>query len=159
MAIELMLLKPVDNLGQPGDVVKVKAGYARNFLLPRRLAAPVSQDALRQAKTAKKRIAEAESKKIGEANIRAELLNSASVHIEVNANEEGHLFGSVTAAMIAEGLGGEGYEVDPHAIQLAEPIKELGIYEVPVRVYADVVSTIKLYVVCPPPKEDAEETA
>ncbi len=155
--MELLLKRNVTDLGRIGDVVDVKAGYARNFLLPRRLAAPVSQDTLRQAKTAKKRIAEAESKKIGEATIRAELLNSASVHVEVKANEEGHLFGSVTAAMIAEGLGGEGYEVDPHAIQLAEPIKELGIYEVPVRVYADVVSTIKLYVVCPPPKEEPEE--
>lgn len=151
--MELMLLKSVKDLGEPGDVVKVKRGFARNFLLPRRLAAPVSADTVNQVDATKKRIASEVAARAVEAKIAAERLANTSVHVEANANEEGHLFGSVTAAMIAEAVRAEGFALDNHAVQLDEPIKELGIYDVAVKLHAEVVTTVKLYVVAPPPKE------
>jgi len=155
--IELMLLEHVDHLGDPGDVVQVKKGFARNFLLPRRMAAPVSQDAVRQAKKAKVRIEEVRAKHLADAQERAAALQDQSVHVEAKATEGGHLFGSVTAAMIAEALGRDGFSVEPQQIHLEEPIKELGIYDVSIKIHGGVSAGVKLYVVEPAPT--AEEAA
>ena len=154
--IKLMLLREVKDLGQPGDVVKVRPGYARNFLLPRRLAAPVSKDAERQVEAHRRRLATESAKREEEARIQAERLATVSVHVEARANELGNLYGSVTAAMIAEAIGREGVNVDADGIQLENPIKDLGIYEVPVTVFGDISATVKLYVVQPPPPAGSE---
>mgnify|MGYP001346180302 CR=1 FL=1 len=153
--MELMLLEQVENLGDPGDIVRVKKGFARNFLLPRRLAAPVGPDALRRAESSKKRILAARAERDAEARVQAESLSSASVHVEAKAGEQGTLYGSVTALMIAESLGRDGFQVEAHQVQLEAPIKELGIYDVVIKVHGDVTATVKLYVVEPAPTSDA----
>ena len=151
--MELTLLEPVKDLGEPGDLVTVARGYARNYLLPRRLAALPSPDATKQVEAVKKRMATDLAKRAEGAKALAESLANTSVHVEAKANEEGHLFGSVTAAIIAAAITKEGYAVDPHAIQLAEPIKELGIYDVAITLHPEVSASVKLYVVMPPPAE------
>ncbi len=150
---ELMLLKEVAGLGEPGDVVKVRSGFARNFLLPRRLAAPISADAVKQAEAYGKRRTLVLAKKRDEAAAQVARLENVSVHVEARAAEGGTLYGSVTAAIIAEAITKEGVAVEASGIVLAEPIKELGIYEIGVKVFADVTSTVKLYVVAPPPED------
>ena len=152
--LKLMLLKEVSGLGDAGDVVRVSPGYARNFLIPRRLAAPVSKDAERQAEAHKRRKAQETAKRKEEAAAQIEALNALSVSVEARAQEDGSLYGSVTAGMIAEAISKEGIPIDAHHIVLEEPIKALGIYDVSVRLFEGVEASPKLYVVEPPPAED-----
>ena len=149
--LKLMLLKEVQGLGEAGDVVRVSPGYARNFLLPRRLAAPVSKDAERQAEAHKRRTASEMAKRKEDAAAQIAALNALSVSVEARAQEDGSLYGSVTAAMIVEAITKEGIAVDVHHIVLDEPIKALGIYDFTIRLFEGVVATPKLYVVEPPP--------
>lgn len=149
--LELMLLKDVTGLGDAGDVVRVRNGYARNYLLPRRLAAPVSHDAVRQAEAHRRRVMAQLAKRREEAAAQIEKLSNMSIHVEVRAAEGGTLYGSVTAAMIAESITKEGVAVTESHVELAEPIKELGIYDVNVTLVADLSATVKLYVVQPAP--------
>lgn len=151
--LKLMLLKEVEGLGEAGDVVRVRPGYARNFLLPRRLAAPVSKDAERQAEAHKRRKAAEMAKRKEEARAQIDALNALSVSVEARAQEDGSLYGSVTAAMIAEAINKEGIAIDAHHILLEEPIKSLGIYDVAIRLFEGVEASSKLYVVEPPPAE------
>ncbi len=149
--LKLMLLKEVDGLGEAGDVVRVRPGYARNYLLPRRLAAPVSKDAERQAEAHKRSKAAEAAKRESEARVHAEVLGNVSVSVEANAQEDGSLYGSVTAAMIADAITAEGVAVDAAQIVLAEPLKSLGIYDVQVAIFGSVSTSVKVYVVAPPP--------
>ena len=151
--LKLMLLKEVSGLGEAGDVVRVRDGYARIFLLPRRLAAPVSKDAERQAEAHKRRRAGEMAKLKEAATAQIEALNALSVSVEARAQEDGSLYGSVTAAMIAEAINKEGIALEAHHIQLEEPIKALGIYDVQIRLFEGVEASSKLYVVEPPPAE------
>lgn len=153
MQIELMLVQPVDNLGDPGDLVRVRKGYARNFLLPRGLATVPSEDAMKQVEAVKKRIAAERAEREAHARVIEEKLATTSIHVEAKAGEEGHLYGSVNAARIAEALVAEGFDLPATHILLEEPIKELGIYDVEVKVMGDVRASVKLYVVEPPPEE------
>ncbi len=150
--LKLMLLKEVEGLGSAGEIVRVRPGFARNFLFPRRLAAPVSADALRQAEAHKRRVASEAAQRREEALAQASVLSNLSVSVEARAGEGGTLYGSVTAAMVAEAIVREGVAVDAKQVELAEPIKALGIYEVPLKLFTDVVGTVKLYVVEPPPE-------
>ena len=149
--LKLMLLKEVDGLGNPGDIVRVRPGYARNFLFPRRLAAPISADAMRQAEAHKKRLAAQAAKRAEEARAQAEVLSSVSVSVEALAKEDGSLYGSVTATMIANAVNKEGVAIEPHHVVLEEPLKSLGIYDISVRLFEGVETSIKVYVVAPPP--------
>jgi len=149
---KLTLVKSVPGLGDLGDVVRVKPGYARNYLLPRGLAAPVSTDADKRVVAERKRLALRAQEADEAAKAAAERLSSTSIHVEAKAGEGGHLYGSVTRAMVAAALVKEGIPVDEDAVQLETPIKELGIYEVPVKIRGDVGGTVKLYVVVPPPE-------
>jgi large subunit ribosomal protein L9 len=157
--LELMLLQTVPHLGDPGDVVNVTKGYARNYLLPRKLAAPVSPDAVRQADRATKVLVESRAREVEEARESAAKIQDASVHVEAKAGEAGTLYGSVTAAMIAESLAKDGFAVEAKHVQLEHPIKELGIYDVEVKTHADVSATVKLYVVEPAPSSTDAEAA
>ena len=154
--LELMLLREVKGLGDPGDVVKVKKGYARNFLLPRRLAAPVSKDALRQAEAHKRRLVAERARIREEAERQAKALQDMSIHVEARASEGGTLYGSVTSTTIADAIAKEGVNVAASAVRLEEPIKELGIYEVVVSPAEGVESTVRLYVVQPPPGQPGD---
>ena len=145
--MKLLLLKDVDGLGKPGDVVNVSPGYARNFLLPRNLASEPTAQALRRVEAERRKgVREAERlQKEGEAITRA--LENCSVNIPARAGEGGHLFGSVGAAEIAKALAAEGRKVDESWIKIERPIKEVGIYDVPVMVHGEARATIKVWVV------------
>ncbi len=151
MMLKLMLLKEVKGLGEAGEVVRVKSGYARNFLLPRRLAAPVSADAERQAEAHKRRRAGEVAKQKEAAKAQIDALNNMSVSVEARAQEDSSLYGSVTSGMIADAIVKEGVAVEEKHIHLEEPIKALGIYDVTVRLFEGVEAKVKLYVVEPPP--------
>ena len=145
--MEIILRQDFEQLGKTGEVVKVKPGYARNYLIPkgiaylateankRRLENDLKQQTWRQAKD--KKMAEELAKK----------LESVSCTITVQVGEEDKLFGSVTSQNIAEALKAQGYEVDKRKIQLEEPIKSLGIYSVPVKLHSEVEATVKVWVV------------
>jgi large subunit ribosomal protein L9 len=131
--------------------VKVRPGYARNFLLPRGLAAPVTVDAEKRVAAERKRAAVHAQKALEGAKATQDLLRSVTLHIECKAGEGGHLYGSVTGAMVSEALAKQKITVDPTAVQLDNPIKELGIYQVPLKLHADVLALVKVYVVQPAP--------
>jgi large subunit ribosomal protein L9 len=145
--MKLLLIKEVEGLGKPGDQVNVSAGYARNFLLPRNLAAEPTPQALRRVEAEKRKaVKEVENlRKQGEEV--AKTLENCSVNIPAKAGEGGHLFGSVSAADIAKALAADGRKVEEAWLQLERPIKELGIYDVPVVVHGAARATIKVWVV------------
>jgi large subunit ribosomal protein L9 len=144
--MQVILRDDVPNLGRPGDVVKVRPGYARNFLLPRSLAVEANPKNLR-AFEHEKRLAllRREAKRSDALKIK-ERLEQLTIEIAARAGEGGKLFGSVTNIDIERALGGLGVSIDRRRILLAEPIKELGEFVVPVRVDADVEASLKLKV-------------
>ena len=148
MATELLLLADIENLGKAGDVVKVKDGYARNFLLPKDLAAPVSQGALRRLEKLRKEREELSRIQIAEAKDKAAKLAKASVTLRERVVEGTHLYGSVSVADIVKALSAESkIDLDKSQIVLAEPIKETGSYDITVKLHAEVSCTVKVWVV------------
>jgi len=145
--MQVLLKKNVEKLGQIGDIVEVKPGYARNYLLLQGLAVPVSEANLKLVEREKKQHELELKKREEELRQLAERLASASVTIQSKANEEGHLFGSVSAQQIADCLINEGYRVEARQIQLAEPIKDLGVYEIPIQLLQDLSVSFKVWVV------------
>lgn len=147
MSTEVILMEDVDGLGLTGDVVKVSDGYARNYLLPRNIAAPVTAATRRQVE---KRRAAAEAKRaqrIAEAQELIRKLNALDLTIPVKVGSEGRLFGSVTNHDIAQALKQQGLAVDKQKIVLSAPLKELGETRVTVRVMADLHATLKVHLV------------
>jgi large subunit ribosomal protein L9 len=147
MAIEVFLMKDVPNVGTEGQVVSVSDGYARNFLFPRKMAAPVTKAAV--AKLAKlKQARDIEKQAILDAARRmVDRLSNVSCTIAVKTSGQDKLYGSVTAVEIAENLKTQGVELDRHIIMLENPIKELGMYNVPVKLHPEVETTLKVWVV------------
>ena len=149
--MEVILREHVDNLGRRGDVVKVAPGYARNYLLPRKLALAVTEGnkriIARERQVADAR--EAEEKQTAEAL--ASRLAAAELTIERRVGETEALYGSVTSADIAEALAAKGLEIEKRKIHLDEPIKAIGEFTVPVRLHRDVTAQLKVHVV----KQDA----
>ena len=145
--MDVILLKDVENLGTAGDVVKVKPGFARNFLVPNGIALRASKQNLAIAEERKRVI----RNRAGRAQkVYIDLANSitkAELTIEVQVGEEERMFGSVTSQDIHEALLDKGISVDRNAIQLEEPIKSLGVYNVPVKVTPDLIPELKLYVI------------
>jgi large subunit ribosomal protein L9 len=146
MNVQVILSEDVPNLGRTGDVVKVRAGYARNFLLPRRLAVEANTRNL-QAFEHDKRIALAkrERQKTQALTVK-ERIESLNLVIRANAGEEGKLFGSVTNIDIERALREKGFDIDRRKINLPEPIKQLGDFAVPVKLEAEVEASLKLQV-------------
>jgi large subunit ribosomal protein L9 len=145
--MNVILQGDVPNLGATGDVVRVKDGYARNFLVPRGLAIIADERNVRQLAHFK-RIAEARSAKLlKEAQALAERLAATAVSIRRESGEEGKLFGSVTNRDIAEALNAEGFEIDKRMITLDEPLRNIGVFTVPVKVHSQVEATAKVYVI------------
>jgi large subunit ribosomal protein L9 len=136
--MEIILREDIDNLGARGQVVKVAPGYARNYLLPRRLAVAATDanrkivEQERQAHLRKEAVLKTESEDL------AKLLGAASVKIARKAGENGQLFGSVTAADIADALTAQNFNIDRRKIHLEEPIRALGDYKIPVRLHREV---------------------
>ena len=145
--MDVILLKDVNSLGTTGDIVKVKPGYARNFLVPRGIALRASKQNLAIAEERKRVI----RNRAGRAQkVYIDLSNSITkteLTIEVQVGEEERMFGSITSQDIHQALLDKKISVDKHAIQLEEPIKALGVYNVPVKVTPDLIPELKLYVI------------
>ena len=145
--IELLLVHPVEHLGKQGEVVEVKRGYAANYLLPQGLATVATEHHKRMVEKHRAKLAEiARERLAGLRSLLAELVRT-SVTIEANANDEGHLYGSVGAVDIARSLKQQDLTVTPEQIILQGPLKEVGLYTVQVRLAAEVEGDLKVWVV------------
>lgn len=145
--MQLVLTQDVDKLGKRGDVVDVAAGYGRNFLLPRQLALHATPGNLKQVEHAKVRWVKKEAKDKADAETLARELTRLAVTVARKVGENDHLYGSVTSQDIAEALAAKGFELDKRKLELAEPIKALGDYDVPVRLHREVLAQVKVHVV------------
>ena len=145
--MDIILRQAVENLGKPGDVVKVKAGYARNYLLPHGLAYEATPGNLKRIQQERDRLEAAENERRTAAQGFAEKLEQVSLTFSARVGEEGKLFGSVTSADIAQQLESQGFHIEKRQIDLHEPIKALGVYRVPVRLHADVKPEIRVWVI------------
>lgn len=144
---DVILRETVEGLGEAGDRVQVKPGYARNYLIPRGLAVPASPGNLRMAEDEKRKREIGERKKAEEARKLSEELEKVEVTATVQVGEEDRVFGSVTAMTLADLLKEKGFDVDRKDILLEEPIKALGVYTVPVKLHPDVKGEVKVYVI------------
>jgi len=147
--MEIILVEDVEGIGHKGAVVTVKPGFARNFLLPRRLAIAATSNAANLYKELQRQRTMQEDKRLAIAREAAAKLNGTEVNISAAANEEDTLFGSVTEKEIADALAHAGFKYEPRQIGLMEHIKQLGLYEIPVRIYGDVSANVKVWVVRP----------
>ena len=145
--MEVILREEIDNLGRRGDVVKVAAGYARNYLLPKRLAVAANESNKKIVEQEKQAYLRRESKEIGDANDLAKLMASVEVTIAQKAGENDQLFGSVTAQDIVAALERAGYTIDRKKVNLAEPIKALGDYKVTVKLHREVSVELPVHVI------------
>ena len=145
--MEVILRQAVENLGKPGDVVKVSNGYARNFLLPRGIAFEATPGNLKRIAQEKERLEAAENERRSAAQALAEKLEQVSLTFSARVGEEGKLFGSVTGADIAHQLEAQGFHIEKRQIDLHEPLRTLGVFRVPVRLHADVKPEVKVWVI------------
>ena len=144
--MQIILQEDVEKLGTRGQVVEVKEGYARNFLLPRKLALEASAGNMKRLEKMRAVFAKKEAVEKGDAQKLAELLAGVSLELIRKAGETDQLFGSVTSADISEALAAKGFTVDKRKIALAEPIKVIGEYEVLLKLHREVSATVKLTV-------------
>jgi large subunit ribosomal protein L9 len=145
--MEVILRQDVEKLGSRGQVVKVAPGYARNFLLPNKIAVPATDANRKIVEMERQAHVRKEAKQKGEAEDLAKLVNGVSVTIVQKAGENDQLFGSVTSKDIAEALAAQRFEIDRRKIQMEEPIKQLGDYKIPVRLHKDVTAEITVHVI------------
>ncbi|HJZ11471.1 MAG TPA: 50S ribosomal protein L9 [Acidobacteriota bacterium] len=144
--MRIILLEDVERLGKRGAVVNVSDGYGRNFLLPRKLAVVATETNMKQIEQTGKRQKIVEAKESKDAmDLKADL-EKVTIAIAMKSGEGDMLFGSVTGAHVAEELEKLGYKIDKRRIEVDEPIKRLGEYEIPVRLHKDVIATVKLNV-------------
>jgi len=148
--MEVILREDVDKLGARGQLVKVASGYARNFLLPRRLAVAATESNKKIVEQERQAHLRREAKVVGEAGDLAKLMAAVVVTITQKAGENGQLFGSVTTKDIADALETQGYTIERRKIVLEEPIKSLGEYKVPLRLHPEVTVEIAVNVVKEP---------
>ena len=147
MSIEVLLMSDIKGLGKEGEVVKVSDGYARNYLFPKKLAAPVSEATKRRLEKIRKGRELEQKKKLEEINKLAEQIKAISLTIPKKVQEGAALYGSVTVTDIMEGLEKQGIKLEKKAILLDKPIKELGTFEVKIDLGAGIESFIKVWVV------------
>jgi large subunit ribosomal protein L9 len=146
MAMEVILREDVDKLGHRGQLVRVAPGYARNFLLPRRLAVPATEANKKIVEQERQAHLRREAKLVSDAQELARLMASVEVTIHQKAGENDQLFGSVTAQDIAAALEKQGYSIDRKKVHLEDPIKQLGDYKVQVRLHREVAVEIPVHV-------------
>lgn len=147
MAMELVLLEEVAGLGKIGAKVRVADGYARNFLIPRKLATPVTPGALRAIEARRVREEKTDAERKAAAEALAEQIGKLSVTLPMQAAEDDKLYGSVQAHQILEAAAKEGLALDKTQLSLPEPIKALGVYSLEVRLHPEVTATLKVWVV------------
>ena len=147
MAVELILLEDVDGLGAIGEHVRVAEGYARNYLVPRKMGASVTPVNLRRLEAKKLRLQQEHEERIEVAQALAEKMGKISVMIPVEAGDNDKLYGSVGPVQISEALAKEGVKIERHEVLMEEPIRELGVYTVDIHLHAEVQATLKAWVV------------
>lgn len=145
--MEVILREDIEKLGHRGEVVKVAAGYARNFLLPKKLAVAANASNKKIVEQERDAYLRREAKAKNEAEDLGRMLSSVTITISQRAGEEGHLFGSVTAKDIADGLERQNYTIDRRKIQLEDPIKNTGEYKIPIRLHREVTAEVTVNVV------------
>ena len=145
--MKVILRKNFDQLGKVGDVLTVKDGYARNYLIPRQIAYQASKCNILALEEEKKQIIKKEAKELEAAQKFAAELEKVSITIPVKVGEEDKIFGTVTSQMISDSLKEKGYDIDKRKIEIIEPIKSLGIYSVSVKLHHSVSANMKTWVV------------
>ncbi len=163
--IELLLIQSVEHLGHQGDVVEVKSGYAKNYLLPQGLATFATDHHRRMVEKHRTRLLELEKVRHSKLQALAEEMSKQSITIEANANDEGHLYGSVGAAEIVNALKRQNITLHPEQVRLTGPLKELGLYTVKIHLGQEIEGELKVWVVpavgdegpAPPRKEERKE--
>ena len=145
--MDVLLKTDVDKLGRRGEVVNVATGYARNYLVPKGLAVRVDKANAHQVDMEKRRLDRQEAREAAEKQALADRVSAISLTISASATEAGHLYGSVGPEEVSAALAQEGVSIDPVDVDLEVPIKELGVYEVPVRVVEDVQANVRVWVV------------
>jgi large subunit ribosomal protein L9 len=143
--VKLILKEDITGLGHAGDVVSVKPGFAKNFLVPQGKATQASEGKIREIEHLKKQIADKVAKELADLKKTQKAIEGLSLEVKAKAGEEGKLFGSITAAQIAELLQARGYAIDRRKIDL-DAIKEVGEHAVKVKLHRDVVATVKVQV-------------
>jgi len=144
--MEVILREDVEKLGSRGEVVKVAAGYARNFLLPKKLAVTATESNKNIVEQERQSHLRKEAKQVGEAQDLSKLLTGVTVTILQKAGENDQLFGSVTSKDVADALAAKNFTIDRRKIQLDDPIKTLGEFKVPVRLHRDVTAEVTVVV-------------
>lgn len=145
--IQLLLIQTVSHLGKQGDLVEVRPGYAYNYLLPQGLATVASPHHLRMIEKHKARLAEIEKSRLADLRHLAKELERQSLTIEANANDEGHLYGSVGASEIVAALKQNNFQITSDQVRLEGPLKELGLYTVKIHLHPQVDAELKVWVV------------
>ncbi len=145
--IELLLIQNVDHLGRQGEVVEVRPGYANNFLLPQGLAIVATEHHKRMVDKHRAKLKEIEKQRLSGLQALADKIAEQSITIEANANDEGHLYGSVGATEIAAALKGNDITISDDQIRLQGPLKELGLYTVKVHLHQEIECDLKVWVV------------
>jgi large subunit ribosomal protein L9 len=145
--MEVILLEDMKGVGNKGATVNVKPGFARNYLLPRKLAIPTGTRAANLYQELERQKTTQSDKLVAAAKIQAAKLDGFQVNIPAQANEEDTLFGSITNADVADALKAAGHDVDKRRVEMDEHIKQLGNYDVTVRYYGGVTATVKVWVV------------
>ncbi len=145
--MKVIMKQNVDRLGKTGEILEVKDGYARNYLIPRQIVMPANARNMKIFEQEKKRVKIKETKDKRMAEQLAKKLEGVSLTATVAVGEEDKVFGAVTSQDIADLLKNQGFELDRRKIQIDEPFKALGIYEVPIKLHTDVEARVKLWVV------------
>lgn len=143
---KVLLREDVDDLGARGEIVRVRAGYARNYLLPRNLAVEATAGNVKGIEAERAALLKKEAKERATAEAQSQQMGALDLEFKRKAGEQGHLYGSVTSMDLAEALKERGYEIDRHRIHLREPLKRLGEYTVPVRLHREVTIDLKVKV-------------
>jgi len=155
--VQLLLIQSVDHLGKQGDVVQVKRGFALNYLLPQGLATVATDHHKRMVEKHRSKLQEIEKARLKTLRDLSEAIAKQSITIEANANDEGHLFGSVSKRDIAEELQKLGHAVQPDDVKLDEPLRRIDTFTVPVSLAADLKADVKVWIVRE--KKEGEEAA
>ena len=145
--IQLILTQNFPQLGNSGDLVKVRPGFARNYLVPQGIGTFATGNNLRMVEKHRQRLKELEEARRADLQNLAAQIGQRSLTIEANANAEGHLYGSVSADQIAEALRKEGFPIESESVRIEGPLKELGLYSIKVHLSGDIVGEVKLWVV------------
>jgi large subunit ribosomal protein L9 len=155
--IELLLVQTVEHLGHQGDVVEVRPGYANNYLLPQGLATIATDHHKRMVQKHRAQLAEIEKARLADLQALADQLGRQAITVEANANDEGHLYGSVGPAEIVNALRRQHITISQDQVRLKGPLKELGLYTVQIHVGREIEAEVKIWVVPSVAEEDSDE--